>query len=70
MVSHPLLDSPLTPREIEVSTLVGRGLSSDEIASMPFITLHTVTWHYRRIYRKLGINRRQQLIDLYSQGDQ
>lgn len=48
----------LSPRELEVLTLVGRGLANDEIAKSLFISPHTVKNHMSSIYRKLGINDR------------
>lgn len=44
----------LTPRELEVLTLIAQGLANREIAEILFISPHTVKNHVSNIYRKLG----------------
>lgn len=51
----------LSPRETEVFMLLARGRTADYIAEELFISPHTVRTHIYRIYRKLGINDRQEL---------
>lgn len=48
-------DSQLSSREIEVLTLVARGLSNKCIADQLFISIHTVITHRKNITFKLGI---------------
>lgn len=48
----------LSPREIEVLRLVGRGLKASEAASVLNISPQTVTTHIKAIYRKLEISSR------------
>ncbi|MGK5087125.1 response regulator transcription factor [Bdellovibrionota bacterium FG-2] len=52
------LDAPreLTPRELQVLTLVARGLSSKAIACELCISVRTVTTHRERVMQKLGIH--------------
>jgi two-component system response regulator DegU len=50
--------SSLSPRELEVLTLIGRGCSNEEIAQLLFISPHTVKNHVSNIYRKLYVNDR------------
>ncbi len=45
---------PLTPREIEVLTLVGQGLPNKLIARHLTISEHTVKFHISSIFAKLG----------------
>ncbi|MEU5195136.1 response regulator transcription factor [Streptomyces scabiei] len=52
----------LTPREREVLTLVGCGLSNDEIAERLFVTPVTVKTHANRAMTKLGARDRAQLV--------
>lgn len=51
----------LTPRELDILCLIGKGLTNLEIASELFISPHTVKNHVTNIYRKLGIDDRTQL---------
>ncbi len=52
-VNHGLLE-PLTPREIEILTLMAFGRSNQEIASELFISLPTVKTHVGKVLAKTG----------------
>ena len=54
----------LTPRETEVFLLLAKGRSAPFIRDELVISLNTVTSHTRRIYRKMDIHSRQELLDL------
>jgi DNA-binding CsgD family transcriptional regulator len=60
-VEKRLLTDRLSAREIEIARLVSEGLSNKEIALALDISPHTVSTHMRRIYDKLGCNRRARL---------
>ncbi len=49
---------PLTPRELEVLTLLGRGQSNDQIAAALGIASRTVKVHVQNILGKLGASNR------------
>lgn len=51
----------LTGREVEVTRLVARGLSTDEIASTLFLSRHTVRDHVKAIFEKVGVSSRGEL---------
>lgn len=59
---------PLSDREREVATLVGRGLTSREIAERLGVSVRTVDGHLYRMYPKLGVTSREQLARLLGDG--
>lgn len=52
----------ITARELEVLTLVARGLSNREIATQLFVSENTVKTHCSRAFDKLGAARRTQAV--------
>ena len=48
----------LTPRELEVLTLVAEGRTDAEVAETLVLSIRTVNAHLRSIYRKLGVHTR------------
>jgi DNA-binding NarL/FixJ family response regulator len=59
----------LTPRELEVLTLVARALSNDEIAGRLFLSEATVKTHINRLLSKLELrDRAQAIVFAYQQG--
>ncbi|MFZ3343780.1 LuxR C-terminal-related transcriptional regulator [Mycobacterium sp.] len=55
---------PITNREIEIADLVTAGLSNRQIADQLYISVRTTEGHLYRIFAKLGINNRDQLMHL------
>ena len=51
----------LTAREVEVTRLTARGLSTDEIAATLFVSRHTVRDHLKAIFEKVGVSSRGEL---------
>jgi DNA-binding NarL/FixJ family response regulator len=57
-----LEEAGLTRREKEVVELAAQGYNDDEIAKMLTISAYTVKFHLKRIFKKLGIHKRVELI--------
>jgi len=58
---------PLTPRELEVLSLVARGLQNKEIAAELVITERTVKFYVSSILRKLGAGNRTEAVAMAAQ---
>jgi len=59
--SAPILKE-LSDRELEVLSLIGRGLTSREISEKLIISIHTVNSHRKNLLRKLNMKSPAQLI--------
>ena len=65
LVGHPIapVSDQLTIREREIVTLIGQGLSNQDIAERLTLTVNTVKTHRKRIYEKLNLNSRSSLLE-------
>lgn len=54
----------LTPRELEVLTLLTEGLSNKQVSYQLGISEHTVKFHVTSIYNKLGVSNRAEAVRL------
>ena len=52
----------LTPAEARIAGLVGAGQTNSEVAATLFMSVRTVESHLGRIYRKLGVRSRTELV--------
>jgi ATP/maltotriose-dependent transcriptional regulator MalT len=54
----------ITPRELEILSLIAEGLSNREIAERLFVSENTVKTHCSRAFDKLGARRRTQAVQM------
>lgn len=57
-----LLASRLTKREMELVNLLKEGFSYKEMAKRMFVSVYTVNHHLKKIYQKLGVESKSELI--------
>lgn len=60
----PTKDFGLTPREVEVLTLLPTGATANAIGALLFLTEATVKTHLANIYRKLSATNRAQAVSI------
>lgn len=53
---------PLSPREMEVLSLLADGKSNQEIADSLFVSTNTIKTHVARLYEKLEVRRRTEAV--------
>lgn len=62
--SAPAEDLHLTPREIQIARLLGRGAANKEIAAELHLSVATIKNHVHSVLRKLGVGSRAQVAGL------
>ena len=62
-LKSPALDEPLTKREMEILSLLAKGLPNKRIAEKLFISPETVRRHTSNIYGKLNVHNRHEAVE-------
>ena len=68
--SHIQPGENLTPREIEIVSLVILGYTNNDIAAKLVVSPNTVKTHLKNIFNKFGVKKKKDLILLSSKGDE
>ncbi|WP_030939689.1 MULTISPECIES: helix-turn-helix domain-containing protein [Streptomyces] len=51
----------LTAKEVEIARLAQSGFTNPEIGARLFLSPHTVEWHLRKVFAKLGTSSREEI---------
>jgi DNA-binding CsgD family transcriptional regulator len=59
-------EEELTPQELQIALHVARGMTNREVGAALFLSHKTIEFHLGRVYRKLGMHSRAELISRFA----
>jgi len=59
-------DKKLTPQEFQIAALVAEGMTNRDVAERLYLSPKTIEFHLSRVYRKLNLRSRSELIRLFT----
>ncbi len=62
---HPRIDYHITPREVDVLTMLSKGLTYVEVADQLFISVKTLKKHIYNIYEKLHVDNKVEALNKF-----
>lgn len=69
VLCQPKFCSTLSSRQLEVMEMCYNGASDEQIAERLFISLQTIRWHKKAVYRKLGVHSMAEFIKYAAQNN-
>ncbi len=63
-MAEPALRKSFSPQELQIATLLAGGRATRDTGAALSLSPKTIDYHLRHVYRKLGINSRDELARL------